>query len=259
MARSIGYSVHSRARRARGWADALVALKRRLFESLGFALLLACFLLTLALLTYDPRDPSLNTAVDAVPHNFLGQNGAVLADILRQSLGLAAFLIPIVLLGWCLRLLLNRPLKSIWLRGALLPVVLVLAALALSVLDVGLPPSEMRSGGAVGWGMHRLLSGAGLGAAALPISMATAAIVGLLLLLIIGLSWRDWRELGEGAGRVGAVSGRRTIAAAGLADRLFRHWREARRASGAAAVSPGNVDQNHLRTVVTVLPDRREP
>ncbi len=260
MARSIGYSARSRARRARGWSDALMALKRRLFESLGFALLLACFLLTLALLTYDPRDPSLNTAVDAVPHNFLGQNGAVLADILRQSLGLAAFLIPIVLLGWCLRLLLNRPLKSIWLRGALLPVVLVLGALALSVLDVGLPPSALRSGGAVGWGLHRLLSGAGLSAAALPISMAAAAIAGLLLLLIMGLSWRDWRELGEGAGRVGAVSSRRTIAAAGLADLLFRHWREARRTSNAAAAVgfPGNIDPGR-RAVVTVLPDRREP
>jgi S-DNA-T family DNA segregation ATPase FtsK/SpoIIIE len=115
--------------------DALTALKRRLFESLGFALLLASFLLTLVLLTYDPRDPSLNTAVDTAPHNFLGQNGAVLADLLRQSFGLGAFLIPTVLLGWSLRLLLNRPLKSIWLRAALLPVVLALGALALSVLD----------------------------------------------------------------------------------------------------------------------------
>src|SRR5437867_4797096 len=141
MARTLGYSARGSVRRASGWADALTALKRRLLESLGFALLLACFLLTLALLTYDPRDPSLNTAVDAAPHNFLGQNGAVLADLLRQSFGLAAFLIPIVLLCWCLRLLLNRPPKSIGLRGALLPVDLVVGALALSVLDAGLPSS----------------------------------------------------------------------------------------------------------------------
>src|SRR4029077_2604838 len=77
MARSLGYSARGSARRRSGWADALTALKRRLFESLGFALLLASFLMTLALLTYDPRDPSLNTAVDAAPHNFLGPNGAV--------------------------------------------------------------------------------------------------------------------------------------------------------------------------------------
>jgi len=259
MARSLGYSARGSARRRRGWADAWTALKRRLFESLGFALLLASFLLTLALLTYDPRDPSLNTAVDAAPHNFLGPNGAVVADLLRQSFGLGAFLIPTVLLGWSLRLLLNRPLKSIWLRGALLPVVLALGALALSVLDAGLPAPGMRFGGAVGWALHRLVSSAGLSAAALPISMAAAAIVGLLLLLIMGLSWRDWRQLGEGAGRVGAASGRGTIAAAGLADRLFRHWREAGRAGrAAAAAASGNVDPR-ARTVVTVLPERREP
>ena len=92
MARSLGYSARVSARRRHGWTDVLIALKRRLFESLGFALLLASCLLTMALLTYDPRDPSLNTAVDAPPHNFLGQNGAVLADLLRQSVGLAAFL-----------------------------------------------------------------------------------------------------------------------------------------------------------------------
>ena len=72
MARSIGYSARGGARRKRGWADALMTLKRRLLESLGFGFLLACFLLLLALLTYDPRDPSLNTAIDAAPHNFLG-------------------------------------------------------------------------------------------------------------------------------------------------------------------------------------------
>src|SRR5438132_9134728 len=259
MARSLGYSTRSRARAARGWADTLMALKRRLFESLGFALLLASSLLTLALLTYDPRDPSLNTAVDAAPHNFLGPNGAVLADLLRQSLGLGAFLIPTVLLGWSLRLLLNRPLKSIWLRGALLPVVLALGALALSVLDARLPAAETRSGGAVGWALHRLVSSAGLSAAELPVSMTAAAIVGLLLLLIMGLSWRDWRQLGEGAGRVGAASGRGTMAEVGMADRLFRHWREASRAGGAAAAAAhGNVDPG-ARTVLTVLPDRREP
>ena len=179
MARSLGYSARGSARRGHGWADAWAALKRRLFESLGFALLLASFLLILALLTYDPRDPSLNTAIDAAPHNFLGQNGAVLADLLRQSFGLAAFLIPIVLLGWSLRLLLNRPLVSIWLSCALLPLVLALGALALSVLDTGLPASEMRSGGAVGWALLRLVSSAGLSAAALPISMVTFCSTGV--------------------------------------------------------------------------------
>jgi DNA segregation ATPase FtsK/SpoIIIE, S-DNA-T family len=245
----------------RGWADALATLKRRLLESLGFALLLACFLLVLALLTYDPRDPSLNTAIDATPHNFLGYSGAVLADLLRQSLGFAAFLIPMVLFGWCFRLLLNRPLVSLWLKVALLPVVLVLGAFSLSVLDLETLPPEAKFGGVIGWGLQGLLARASLSPAALPISVLVAGVVGLLLLLIMGLSWRDWRDIGEGAGRnmsrIGAFSGRRTIATAGVADRLVRYWRDGRRPDATASASglcgPGRP------AAVTMLPDRREP
>jgi DNA segregation ATPase FtsK/SpoIIIE, S-DNA-T family len=257
----MGYSARGTAQRIRGWADAPATLKRRLLESLGFALLLACFLLVLALLTYDPRDPSLNTAVDAPPHNFLGYSGAVLADLLRQGLGLAAFLIPIVLLGWCFRLLLNRPLISLWLKVALLPVVLVLGAFALSVLDLARLPPEAKFGGAVGWGLQGMLMHASLGAVALPISMVAAGIVGLLLLLIMGLSWRDWRDLGEGAGRnmtrIGTFSGRRTIAVAGAADRLVRYWRGGHRHDATASAS--GLSGLGEPAVVTMLPDRREP
>jgi len=261
MARSIAYSARGTARRMRGWADTLATLKRRFLESLGFALLLACFLLVLALLTYDPRDPSLNTAIDAAPHNFLGYSGAVLADLLRQSLGFAAFLIPIVLFGWCFRLLLNRPLVSFWFKVVLLPLVLVLGAFSLSVLDLGTLAPEAKFGGAIGWGLQGLLVRASLSPAALPISVVVAGIVGLLLLLIMGLSWRDWRDIGEGAGRnmsrIGTFSGRRTIAAAGAADRLVRHWRDGRRPDASASAS-GTCGLGRL-AAVTMLPDRREP
>jgi DNA segregation ATPase FtsK/SpoIIIE, S-DNA-T family len=261
MARSIAYSARGTARRMRGWADALATLKRRLLESLGFALLLACSLLVLALLTYDPRDPSLNTAIDAAPHNFLGYSGAVLADLLRQSFGLAAFLIPLVLLGWCFRLLLNRPLVSLLLKVALLPVVLVLGAFALSVLDLGTLPSEAKLGGAIGWSLQGLLVRVSLSPAALPISVVAGGIVGPLLLFIMGLSLRDWCDIGEGAGRnmsrIGAFSGRGTIAAVGAADRLFRYWRDGRRPQTNPSVSglSGSVQP----AVVTVLPERSEP
>jgi DNA segregation ATPase FtsK/SpoIIIE, S-DNA-T family len=261
MARSIAFSARGRTRRMRGWADALVTLRRRLFETLGFALLLACFLLVLALLTYDPRDPSLNTAIDAAPHNFLGYSGAVLADLLRQSLGFAAFLIPMVLFGWSFRLLLNRPLESLWLKVVLLPVVLVLGAFSLSVLDLRTFPPEAKFGGAIGWGLQGLLVRASLSPAALPISVVAAGIVGLLLLLIMGLSWRDWRDIGEGAGRnmsrIGTFSGRHTIATARVADWLVRYWREDRRPDATASASglsgPGRP------AAVATSPDRREP
>jgi S-DNA-T family DNA segregation ATPase FtsK/SpoIIIE len=260
MARSIGYSGRARARRTAAWAETVAVLKRRTFESLGFALLVTCSLLALCLLTYDPTDPSLDTAVDAAPHNFLGYNGAILADLLRQALGLAAFLLPAAVFGWSFRLLLDRPLGSIVLRVVLLPIVVLLGALALSVLDDGARALPPRYGGAVGWALQRLLARAGLSTVALPISVAAAATVGLLLLFVMGLSWRDWRALGTGAGRnaarLGAYSGRGTIAAAGLADRLFRRSRSERRASSAGSAAVAS--DTGASAVVTPLRDRHE-
>src|SRR6516162_8644936 len=260
MARSVGYLARGTRRRMRGWADTLETLKRRLLESLGLALLLACFLLMLALLTYNPPDPSLNTAVDAAPHNFLGYRGAVVADLLRQSLGFAAFLLPLVLLGWCFRLLLNRPLVSLRLKVPLLPVILVLGAFALSVLDLGTLSPEPKFGGAVGWGLQRLLLRASLSTLALPISVVTAGIVGLLLVLIMGLSWQDWRDLGEGAGRnmsrIGSFSGRRALSGAGIAGWRIRYWRGSRADTSSRSSDSAGPDQ---LPVVTMFPNPREP
>jgi len=256
VARSIGFSVRGTTRHRRGWADALEMLKRRLLESLGLALLLACSLLTLALATYDPPDPSLNTAVDTAPHNFLGYSGAVLADVLRQSIGFGAFLIPLVWLGWSLRLLLNRPLVSFRLKLALLPVAIVLGAFALSVLDAGTLSPDAKFGGAIGWGLQRLLLRASPSDLALPISVVTAGVVGLLTLMIMGLSWQDWRDIGEEAGRnmsrFGSFAGRRTISGASVAGQLVRY----RRSGAAAGISgPSGLDQS---PGVTILPNRNE-
>ena len=255
VARSAGLLASGVSRGARGWADALAALKRRLSETVGFALLLAAALLAASLLSYDPRDPSLDTAVDGGTHNLLGQDGAMLADLLRQALGLAAYLIPLVLAGWSLRLMLNRPLYAPWRKLALLPAALLLAALAFSVLDFGTASAPAGSGGAIGWTMQRLCDAAGLAHMTLPLSMAAAAFLGLSLLSILGLSWRDWRDLGGGAGR-GAS------AAAGLLFRLYANRQQA------PSADIGNTPPrawtnitgaNVARANVTRLGERREP
>ena len=70
---------------------------------LGMVLLLVSLLLFLALATYHASDPSLNTATDsATAHNWVGLFGAYLSDVLLQSLGLTAFLLPLWLggVGW---------------------------------------------------------------------------------------------------------------------------------------------------------------
>src|SRR5579864_3956942 len=94
MARSVGFAAGAGARRLRVWTQPLAALKRRVLETLGFGLLLAALLLAAALFSYRPQDPSLDTAAGAAVRNLRGRDGAVPADILRQSLGLAAFVIP---------------------------------------------------------------------------------------------------------------------------------------------------------------------
>ena len=55
------------SQQANSWDDLVAAFKGRLLEGLGAALVLLCFLIVLALLTYNPADPSLNTAADATP------------------------------------------------------------------------------------------------------------------------------------------------------------------------------------------------
>jgi S-DNA-T family DNA segregation ATPase FtsK/SpoIIIE len=59
---------------------------------------LAALLITLSLLTYDPRDRSLNTPSGAIDtKNWGGFLGAYLADLLLQGLGVSAYLLPIFL------------------------------------------------------------------------------------------------------------------------------------------------------------------
>jgi S-DNA-T family DNA segregation ATPase FtsK/SpoIIIE len=70
---------------------------------LGMVLVLVSLLLFLSLATYHASDTSLNTAtVSSAPHNWVGLFGAYISDLLLQSLGLTAFLLPMWLggVGW---------------------------------------------------------------------------------------------------------------------------------------------------------------
>ena len=66
---------------------------------LGLMLALVSLLLFVAMATYHASDPSFNTAVDpALAHaarNWIGIFGAYLSDLLLQSLGITAFLLPL--------------------------------------------------------------------------------------------------------------------------------------------------------------------
>src|SRR5258708_17296671 len=85
------------------------ALRRRLRELGGVALIVLAALLALALATWSVQDPSLNHATNSPVRNLLGVPGAIVADLLMQLLGVAAlaFILPVAIWGW--RLLTHRP------------------------------------------------------------------------------------------------------------------------------------------------------
>ncbi|MGC2415527.1 MAG: DNA translocase FtsK 4TM domain-containing protein, partial [Stellaceae bacterium] len=143
-------SVRGFGQRWRSGSEMLGGLGQHLLEGLGVALVVASLLLVLALLTYNPGDVSLDTAVDAPTRNFLGPEGALVADVLVQCVGLAAYLVPTVMFGWAFRLMLGRPIRRP-LRGiGFLLLALVLGAASCSILhpDLSLPAG---AGGTVGW------------------------------------------------------------------------------------------------------------
>src|SRR5262249_19034044 len=72
---------------------------RRLNELIGFLLLVSATLLFLALASYSPLDPSLNTAGSPAggARNWIGLFGAVLSDLLLQSGGIFVFVFPVML------------------------------------------------------------------------------------------------------------------------------------------------------------------
>src|SRR5580700_2822507 len=110
---------------------------RRLNELIGFLLCISALLLFLALASYSPLDPSLNSASvltgTRVARNWIGVVGALISDLTLQFFGIGAFLLPIfpALLGirWFASRKIQSPLaKSL---GGIWLVVFIPAMLAL--------------------------------------------------------------------------------------------------------------------------------
>ena len=80
---------------------------RRLNELLGFVLCVSALLLFLALASYSPLDPSLNSASPLtgshVARNWIGIVGAIGSDLLWQFFGIGSFLLPVFAVGLGIR------------------------------------------------------------------------------------------------------------------------------------------------------------
>ena len=134
-----------------------VALRRRLRELGGIALIGLAMTGTLALATWSVRDPSLSHAIDVPVRNLLGRPGAVTADLMMQLFGLGSLALLLPVAVWGYRLLGHRRLRHERLRIVLWPVGAVLAAAFASCLPRGVHwPLPCGLGGVVGDAALRL-------------------------------------------------------------------------------------------------------
>ncbi len=98
-------------------------IRNRFSELLGLTMLATIAAIATCLATWSVNDPSLSYAVDKTAQNALGYPGAVIADILMQSSGLAVIALLIPFLAWAPRLLahgeIQNPLRRafMWILG----------------------------------------------------------------------------------------------------------------------------------------------
>ncbi len=202
----------------------LRGLFRQRFGQLGaVGVALAALVLLVALGTYNPHDPSLNTATARAPTNLLGVPGAIASDALLQYFGAAGALPVLAMLAWAYRLAGSRPVR---LGVRMVFMVLALPVLAAVLAAIPLPlawPAGAGPGGAVGLLLadHAAATGRGMfGAAGGWAVLGLGSVLALLLLVLaLGLTAGEWRAAGQGAVGVARGSVRGGRGAAGLVGR----------------------------------------
>jgi S-DNA-T family DNA segregation ATPase FtsK/SpoIIIE len=111
---------------------------KRLNELVGILLIATSVLMLLALASYSPMDRSLNTAanppIGRPAHNWIGLVGSYSADLMLQAMGVAAFLLPVMLLFLALRWMRSRTVESPVLKASAASALLALASVLLALL-----------------------------------------------------------------------------------------------------------------------------
>ena len=194
-------------------------MSQRSAELGGLLLGLLGLAVLVALATYDPRDPSLNTATTRHVTNLAGSGGAMLADILLQGFGVVGVLPGLAMLTWSWRIASHRGLGSFGARlAALLASLPMLAAVAAIVpLPKNGPPWPVMAG--LGGSIGRLVADTEFSTGASLFGIVGSAsvwLLGTILALILGwlslgLSRSEWKS----AGRVAGAAARYSVSAGG--------------------------------------------
>jgi len=227
----------------------------RLNEIVAIALIAFALLLGLCLASYHPNDPSWNAAGETGAHNWIGAIGANVSAALFQTIGLAAYLLPFLLLAAAWRRFRSHRINAPVSRVAGL-IVLVLSSSALLSLANIQPffDRSVNAGGLTGAIIARALV-AGLNTIGATILLAAIAATGVLLAtnfsfaafyenftMTIGSRLGAWRVIPE----------------------RFRAWRQARRERRelrrqAKAAVPGGAELPDAVATQIVSDERQSP
>jgi S-DNA-T family DNA segregation ATPase FtsK/SpoIIIE len=129
-------------------------ISRRLSEFVGVALFALALMWLISLASYTPADPVwfFTAGADGVPSNFGGRVGAFLAELSYQSLGYAAYLLPLIFVvsGWHYFWCRTPDAAYTKLFGAGLLFACVAAFLSLAFGTLSMAGKELRAGGYLG-------------------------------------------------------------------------------------------------------------
>ncbi len=173
-------------------------MARRIVDVTALVMVLAGIALLIALFTYAPSDPSLNSAStdSGSVQNWLGEGGAFLSDFLIQIFGFASFILPVAAVTWSIKLWKERKLVRPFFKICLLSGSLVLLAAAFArIPSLGFLP-HIYAGGAGGALVLNSVSDVAssfLGAWSHSIFAAIFALAGIILLsLALPISRQAW-------------------------------------------------------------------
>lgn len=180
-------------------------IAERFLEGIGVLLAVLAVYVTLALLTYNPLDPSLNNAVAGVgAYNWAGRVGAYVSDYALMLFGLGAYLLVGFLIYHAVNCLMHREGPSVSLQVVTVPLLLVTSCVLLLLADV-LPawgPHGFGNGGLVGKLMASLL---------VPLLGNPGCALLMLALWVLALLWLTGWTLAQArdfvlwCGRVGMI------------------------------------------------------
>ena len=184
----------------------LVGRRLAQFGAIGLGLVGVTLLVALA--TYNGRDPSLNTATAQAPSNLVGPLGAMVADLLLQSFGVAGVLPGLAALAWAWRIGSQRGGLSLPLRlAALLAAMPVLGAVLAGVPGPHGSLASWPAGAGLGGAGGLLVAGSGLAAGrevlgpygGVAVWLLGAVLAVTLVVLTLGLTAGEWRAAGRAA------------------------------------------------------------